>query len=198
MLLSTLSYSLVIVSVFIMICYVHIIHAQVTEADRKLEDISSAILGNVENNCQCGFVRDRLTDQAFQCTDDTPEAVVYVGTIHGTVSVNSSTLVSHIEQWATDGAMVTILHEILNISNAGPSLTMGECYTEMTVAKEATTSLQDSSPTLNETQAEGYNHILFIIIGGVSAGGVIIIIIIMIVVIAVIVKCRHQKRGKIR
>ena len=195
--------SLVIVSV-IMIWHVR---TQVTDAGQKLNDISSAIIDSVENHCQCGFIRDRITDEAFQCTDSASEAVAYAATVHGTAGINSSIFISHIEQWATDGATVTILHEILNISNVGP--TIGGCCTEMTVTKEVMTSessdhyseeVTSFESSLNQTQAKpkDNDNTLFIIIGGGSGGGVVTIVIIVIVVIAVIVKCKNRKRGKLR
>ena len=128
----------------------------------------------------------------FQCTDDAQEAVVYAATIHGTASVNSSELLSLIKQWASDGAMVTVLHEILNISDMGP--TKGECCTEMTETKQVTISESSS----NKTQAKNNDHMMLIIIGGGSAAGVVLIIVIIIMMVAVIMKCKHRKRGKIR
>ena len=121
---------------------------------------------------------------------------MFAATIHGTGSANSSILLSHIEQWASDGATVMVLHEVLNISNImALGSTKGECCTEMTETRQVTIS----ESSLNETQAKSNNHMTFIIIGGGSAVGVVtIIIIIIIVMVAVIVKCRHHKRGKIR
>ena len=190
---ATLSLGTVIDSV-IMIWYEC---TQVMDAGQKLNDISSAIVDNIENHCQCRFIRDRITDEAFQCTDNGLEAVAYAATVHGTASVNSSILIAHIKQWATDGATVVILHEVLNISSMGPI--NGECCTERTMMKEITTS----GSLLNDTQAKliakDNNHTLFIILGGGSGGGVVVIvIIIIIIVIGTIVKCKNRKRRKLR
>ena len=196
---------------------------QAADARQKLDNISSAILDNVESRCQCGFVRDRITNQTFQCTDNAPEAVAYFATIYGTASINSSTLVSYIEQWAsTNDAIVTTLYEVLNISIVDPGTTEGECCNEMTAATEVTTPDPElfqnttqieccnettmakptaSEPFLNATSilVEDNSRTLFIIIGGgIAGGGVVSIIIGMIVVIAVIVKCRRRRRGKIK
>ena len=129
---------------------------QVTNAGQKLNNISSAIVDNIENRCQCRFIRDRITDEAFQCTDNALEAVAYAATVHGTASVNSSLLISHIEQWATDGATVTVLHEVLNISNMGP--TKGECCTEMTVTKEVTSYESSDHYSEEVTSSESSDH----------------------------------------
>ena len=144
--------NLVIVSVIMIwnVC------TQVTNAGQKLNNISSAIVDNVENRCQCRFIRDRITDEAFQCTDNALEAVAYAATVHGTASVNSSLLISHIEQWATDGATVTVLHEVLNISNMGP--TKGECCTEMTVTKEVTSYESSDHYSEEVTSSESSDH----------------------------------------
>ena len=66
------------------------------------------------------------------------------------------------------------------------------CCTEITVPKQEITS------SLNETRTKDNDHMLFIIIGGSSAVGLVVIVIIVIVVIALLVKHKHQKRGKIR
>ena len=83
--------------------------------------------------------------------------MVYFATIHGTASVNSSTFVSYIEQWAsTNDTIVTTLYKVLNISIAGPGTTEGECCNEISV----TTDSEVTTPELfqNTTQIECCNE----------------------------------------
>ena len=116
---------------------------------------------SIENRCQCGFVRDRITNEAFQCSDSALVAVIYGATIHGTATTNSSELLLHIEQWAGDRIRVTILHEMLNISYR--DITGEVCYTGMTAAKGMISSLP------NEIQDRDKDDTMSAIIGVSSA-----------------------------
>ena len=76
---------------------------------RKIEDIISALVLNVEQICHCEFTRSHTTNSAFQCFLDSPQAVTYRAVLHGTTSASSSGLISFIEQWISDGVTISLL-----------------------------------------------------------------------------------------
>ena len=70
---------------------------------------------NVEQTCHCEFTRDHITNSAFQCFPDSPQAVTYRAVLHGTTSASSSDLISYIEQWISDGVTISIQNIIINV-----------------------------------------------------------------------------------
>ena len=74
-----------------------------------------AIVANVEQRCNCGLYQDHITNSAFQCFPDSPQAVTYRAVLHGTSSASSSKILRHIEQWITEGTTVSILNVIYNV-----------------------------------------------------------------------------------
>ena len=82
---------------------------------RKMEDILSALVLNMEQICHCEFTRDHITNSAFQCFPDSPQAVTYRAVLHGTTSASSSDLISYIEQWISDGVTISIQNILINV-----------------------------------------------------------------------------------
>ena len=61
------------------------------------------------------YIGDRITDEVFRCFPDSPHAVTYRALLHGTTSANSSELISHIEQWMTEGAIIMVQRVLMTI-----------------------------------------------------------------------------------
>lgn len=53
----------------------------------------------MSQHCQCDFYEDRITDEALRCFPDSPKAVTFRATLHGTTDISSSSLIQLIEQW---------------------------------------------------------------------------------------------------
>ena len=119
------------------------------------------MLENAQKLCQCGFLKDRITDAVFHCFPASPQAVTYRAVIHGTTSVNSSRLISHIEQWIAEGTNVIIQQMLLRVD--------GSCTV-------AVGSLEDEECPLNNPNspiASKNNDNSFAFIGGALAIGII-------------------------
>ena len=83
-----------------------------------MEDIATDITRNVQERCQCGFVRDRVTDEVFRCFPASPQAVTYRAVLHGIASATSSELISHIELWTAEGAVIRIQQVLLEVDGS--------------------------------------------------------------------------------
>ena len=70
---------------------------------------------NVKQRCQCGFTQDQITSSAFQCFLDSLQAVTYRAVLHGTVNSSSSDIISHIEQWISEGVSISIQNVLISI-----------------------------------------------------------------------------------
>ena len=55
-----------------------------------------SFIAYINDRCRCGFVRDRLSDEVFQCFDSSPQTVTYRAVLHGTASATSSELIGAI------------------------------------------------------------------------------------------------------
>ena len=74
-----------------------------------------AMTMNVEQRCQCGFTQDQIASSAFQCFLDSLQAVTYRAVLHGTVNASSSDIISHIEQWISEGVSISIQNVLISI-----------------------------------------------------------------------------------
>ena len=85
---------------------------QTNETDKKLADITGALLEEFSTSCQCnsnGVIIDR---QLFACFPESPTAVTYRARLGGTAETDSHSFISLIERWVTDGASI-IVGEVL-------------------------------------------------------------------------------------
>ena len=160
---------------------------QLIDVGQKLDNISLSIIDSITDRCRCGFVRDRLSDEVFQCFDASPQAVTYHAVLHGTASATSSQLISHIEQWTTEGATITVQHTQLKITRTCavtvPSFAAGQqCPGEVILTDKTT--------------------IPALIIGSTAAATAVavitIIIIIVVVITAALVINKRQKHQNVR
>ena len=59
----------------------------------KLNDITNAVLQNINQLCQCGLSAECITEGAFQCFDNSEQQqVTFRARLHGTAQVTSSQL----------------------------------------------------------------------------------------------------------
>ena len=169
------------------------------------------MLSNIQEHCQCSFVRDRITDEAFHCIPASPQAVIYRATLHGTASATSSELISRIEQWTSTRAGITVDQTQLNVDwscfvVASPSDLSAEGCSSM---RETTTSLSyyvttatiSESPTSSikvETQSVGPSgdYTVAFIGAGTVVVVVIVISIAVVLVTALILKINHHTHNK--
>ena len=155
-----------------------------------------SFIAYINDRCRCGFVRDRLSDEVFQCFDSSPQTVTYRAVLHGTASATSSELISQIEQWTVEGATMRVQHTLLNVTRtcaiAASSFKAGQqCPGEEILTNET------MNHPLNETQTD-LDYTSFIIGGSAAAVAIITIIIIVIAAALVTNKCRKRQKVRLR
>lgn len=91
---------------------------QSEDAILKLEDISMAIVTDVEQRCQCGFTSNHITNKVFQCFDASPQAVTYRAALHGTVNIISLELISQIDHWISGGSAVSVQNILIRVDSS--------------------------------------------------------------------------------
>lgn len=75
---------------------------QTIDTDAKLADILEGVRQEVNMWCGCGLTQQDITLGEFQCLSN-PQEVTYRAKIRETTAVDSSEIVSSIEQWITIG-----------------------------------------------------------------------------------------------
>ena len=160
-----------------------------------MEAIAATVLDNIQEHCQCGFIRDQITDEVFRCFLSSPQAVTYRAVLHGTANATSSQLISQIEQWIAEGAAITIQRILLSVDGscavAIPSFVYNEeCSNQDSTVTQTLTTL--SQPSATSRQADSN-------LGAIIGGGTVVVVVIVtvvaivVVVIAVLVlKNRHS------
>lgn len=91
---------------------------QTIDTDAKLADVLEGVRQEVIMRCGCGLTPQDITLGEFQCLSN-PQEVTYRAKIRGTTAVDSSELVSSIEQWITIGTpALHVQGEILEIDSS--------------------------------------------------------------------------------
>ena len=90
---------------------------------------------NIQAHCQCGFTRDRISNETFRCIS---QAVTYSAIIHGTATSTSSQLISYIERWIGEETAAITLHQVrLSVETSCTVHTMvTEPEDQVTMAKD--------------------------------------------------------------
>lgn len=83
-----------------------------------MEAISTAIVSNINQRCQCGLSDESLTDGVLRCFPSSPQAVTFRAILHGTATASSSEIVSHIKQWITNGVTIPVQSVLINVDSS--------------------------------------------------------------------------------
>ena len=134
-------------------------------------NILMAIAVNVEQTCQCGFTQVRITSSAFQCFPDSPQAVTYRAVLHGTTSAFSAEIISHIEQWVSEGVTISIQNVLIDIDT--------NCVIEITSNRDGECGVTAESTVVTVIAKEPSN-------GGII-GGMVSMVVICILTVVIIV-----------
>ena len=65
----------------------------------KLNDITSGVAQNINQLCQCGLRAEGITEQAFQCFENSEQQVTFRARLHGTGQASSSQLIAHLQSF---------------------------------------------------------------------------------------------------
>ena len=147
----------------------------------RLGDITSAVLDQLTLSCtECGITSDIIDKPSFAYYSESPSSVTYRARLEGTSETNSTTLISLIVEWVSDGASIIVTGVLMKVdpecSVAISSLSEGECSSTLT----PTTHVEGNVSPPNTVP----------IIGGVVAVILIITIAVVIIIMTLILKYR--------
>ena len=141
-------------------------------------------MGGVEELCNCGFSRQSISDDAFQCFS--ADAVTYRGTLHGTEQASSLQLAGFIEQWTAGEQVIPVQGVILTVDSSCSviieSLHEEECGTATTVTgpSDSTASPSNNTASLSDNMPSPSDNTAVI-------SGVVVVIGVLIIAISAVV-----------
>ena len=138
---------------------------------------------NVEQRCQCGFTQNQITSSAIQCFLDSPQAVTYRAILHRTANASSSNIISHIEQWISEGPAISVQNVLIDIDTNCVLEIASNLDSECTVSDEVTVVAKESS-----------NVASAIIGGAVTIVFIVIALMAIVGAIALLLKLRKKRR----
>ena len=137
-------------------------YLQVPSTNEKLGDITNAVLDLLSTSCaECGITNDIIDEQSFACFPESPTYVTYRARLEGTSEINSTSLISLIEEWVSNGSNNIVMAGVLMTVNSEcsvviSSLNEGNCFP----STESTATNTDSTITV---MTGGVVAVIFII-----------------------------------
>ena len=166
----------------------------------KLNEITNAVVQNINQHCQCGLSTERITEGAFQCFEGSEQQVTLRARLHGTAQVTSSQLLAYLEVFVSQTEFTIAVQGLrLDVDRSCPvvinsfgdpqcsaaspsSVTIFVTTLDSTTANPSVTMPVTSDSTITMT-AQSDNTAA--IIGGVVA--VIVVVAVTVIIIALIV-----------
>ena len=142
-----------------------------------MNDISTAIVSNINQHCQCGFSRENVTNGVFRCFPASPQAVTFRAVLHGGTKASSSELSSYIEQWIGNDITIPIQSILINVDSS--------CMVVISSFDDGECQIDSEKHTNNSSSA---------VIGGTVAGLLLLLILSSAVVIALLIMLWRRKK----
>ena len=88
---------------------------QTDETEQKLGEITSAVVEELNELCQCGVSSDNIDEAHFHCFEPSSLYVTYRARLTSTPDTDSSTLVSYLEKWVSGGPSISVQSILMRI-----------------------------------------------------------------------------------
>ena len=148
---------------------------------------------NAEERCQCGFTVMNILQPTFRCFTESEDAVTYRAEILGTGVASAVHITSHIQDWITQGALITFDFLLIAVDSSCQVIVTSvldpECNNPTeTLRTSSTLTTSNTEPTSPaDTQAP------LALLGGVLGG--VLLLIIGVVSIALVSCLMYRKRS---
>ena len=141
---------------------------------------------NVEERCQCGFTVTNILKPTFRCFVESEDAVTYRAEILGTGVASAADITSHIQDWITQGALITFYFVLIAVDSSCQVIVTSVLDPECNNPTE--TPQQSLTPEPADTQAP------LALLGGVLGGVLMLVIGVLTVVTIGLVCCWRYKK----
>ena len=180
--------------------HLNTIYLQGIDRNAKLNDITNAVVQIINQHCQCGLSAECITEDAFQCFENSEQQVTFRARLCGTAQTNTSLLLAHLETFvsqtdstiAVQGVRLDVDSSCSVVINSfgDPQCTITTTTDSTAVSPSVTTPMttSDSTTTMaaqSDTAA---------IVGGAVA--VIVVVAVTIIIIAIAAMITRSRRAK--
>ena len=99
--------------------HLNTIYLQGIDRNAKLNDITNAVVQTINQRCQCGLSAECITEDAFQCFENSDQQVTFRARLCGTGQTNTSLLLAHLENFVTQaGSTIAVQGVHLNVDSS--------------------------------------------------------------------------------
>ena len=88
-----------------------------TNTATKIHHLLTTLVQAVEQECECGFTREHITEDAFQCFPESQQHVTFRARLSETTQASTQQLIAYIKQWAIASKIIAIRQFRLGINN---------------------------------------------------------------------------------
>ena len=146
----------------------------------KVNDISTAIISNINQQCLCGLSFENITNGVFRCFPASPQAVTFRAILHhGGTKASSSEISSYIQRWIRNDVTIPVQSVLINVDSS--------CMV-------AIFSFDDRECQVNSEQHTNNNSSA--VIGGSVAGLVLILILSSAIVTSLVILLWRRKKHR--
>ena len=150
---------------------------QNVNANVKLNDISTAVISNINQQCQCGLSIGNITNGVFRCFSASPQAVTFRAILRGGTKVSGSDISLYIERWIRNDITIPVQNVLINVDSS--------CMVAISSFDDGECQVNSEQHTNNSSSA---------IIGGTIAGLLFLLILSSAVVIALLIMSWWRKK----
>ena len=148
------------------------------KANIKLNDISTALISNINQHCRCGLSLENITNGVFRCFPASPQAVTFRAILHhGGIKASSSEISSYIERWIRNDVTIPIQSVLINVDSS--------CMVAISSFDDGECQVNSEQHTRSSSSA---------VIGGTVAGLLLLLILFSAVVIALLIMLWWRKK----
>ena len=167
-----------------------------TQTSDKASDIADDVARELEKICSCGFSDKYIGGMRLMCgVNNSTGQVIFLAGMISFDGVNSTDLLSQLQQWVQTRPSITVSGVPMTISG-DCSVSLGELSRPMCIPITIPSSPEPTTPEANNNnQAEVSSTNLPVIPIAAGLGGGMLLLLVIILLLAVALICKRRKRN---
>ena len=114
------------------------------------QNIKNAITSELSVSCKCGITVDNFDNEQLTCSNKSLNTVSYQAQIMGSADINSTTIVSLIEDWIASTPAISVLGVLVGVGE--------ECTVDVTDLSSGVCTKRNETPTCGSTPTDQTNQ----------------------------------------
>ena len=114
------------------------------------QNIKNAITSELSVSCKCGITVDNFDNEQLACSNKSLNTVSYQAQIMGSADINSTTIVSFIEDWIASTPTISVLGVLVGVGE--------ECTVEVTDLSSGVCTKRNETQTCGTTPTDQTNQ----------------------------------------